>query len=512
MKNKVALQLKASFSSGSLRLQLLSRSLLILAGLLALIGILQYIFMQNVILQNKAGSLRSQIMSVTPEALDQIATKADNKLMDLRPIFIPEANLAFIDEKGEFKLLWSDIHNNVNPPQLSTQEYQQIMNLGNDKNQEVKRAEQPAFRKKPDKPDKQEQNYIITNNGGTEQLVVLQPVFSVPEHKMLGLMQISTPTGPLKELLIGQLIMFFLLSLIAMLLGLLAFLPVLKRTLVPLSNMVDTAQRIDAGNLDSRFPTRQGQIEIDLLAESFNGMLERLESSFEAERDTQEQMRRFIADASHELRTPLTSIHGFLEVLLRGAANQPDQLDKALRSMHSESQRLNKLVHDLLLLSKIDRAPNVELEEGYLDSVIRDMEPQLHILAGNRKLDLFIEKEMKCNYNTDQMKQVILNIFHNAVQYTDPESGHIQISLVKKDKGVQLSVQDNGPGINDEHLARIFDRFYRSDSSRTRKFGGAGLGLSITKSIVEAHGGTISVISREKEGTTFQVWLPENND
>ena len=250
-------------------------------------------------------------------------------------------------------------------------------------------------------------------------------------------------------------------------------------------------------------------MEIDRLAESFNGMLERLETSFDVERETKEKMRRFIADASHELRTPLTSIHGFLEVLLRGAANQPDQLDKALRSMHGESQRLNKLVHDLLLLSKLDRSPQIELKPGSLDTVITAMEPQLRILAGNRTLNLSIKPDMKCKYDTDQMKQVILNLFQNSVQHTDPEQGHIQILLQKKDHGVQLSIKDNGPGISPAHLLLVFDRFYRSDSSRTRKYGGAGLGLSISKSIIDVHGGIISVISQEGEGSTFNVWLNE---
>ncbi len=211
-------------------------------------------------------------------------------------------------------------------------------------------------------------------------------------------------------------------------------------------------------------------------------------------------MRRFIADASHELRTPLTSIHGFLEVLLRGAANQPEQLDKALKSMHGESERLTKLVHDLLLLSKLDRTPHVELAEGFLDTVIRDMEPQLRILAGDRKLSLQLEPNMQCRFDTDKIKQVILNLFHNAVQYTDPEKGHIQISLSGKNNGVQLTVWDNGPGISDASLPHVFDRFYRIDTSRTRKHGGAGLGLSIAKSIVDVHGGTINIPGFESDG------------
>jgi two-component system OmpR family sensor kinase len=337
-------------------------------------------------------------------------------------------------------------------------------------------------------------------------LVVLQP-FEY-NGSVIGIIQVNMNTKPLRDVLIRQFLTFLSLSLLALIGGMAAFIPVLKRTLIPLSKMVDTVEQIDAGKLAERFPSHQGQSEIDHLAESFNGMLERLEASFEAEKEAKEQMRRFVADASHELRTPLTSIHGFLEVLLRGAANHPDQLHKALKSMYGESARLNKLVHDLLLLAKLDRTPHMELAEGFLDTVVLDMEPQLRILAGNRKLSLSIESNLKCKYDPDKMKQVILNLFQNAVQHTDPEKGHIQISLTGEKGGVQLTVQDNGPGISEKHLPHVFDRFYRIDSSRARKNGGAGLGLAITKSIVDAHGGTIRVNSKEGEGCIFRVWLP----
>jgi two-component system OmpR family sensor kinase len=483
MNQKEGTRFRSFFDPNSLRIQLLSRSLLILAGLLVLIGLFQYLFMKEVIYKNKAASLQSQIMSIPHDAWQQLGKTSENRERYPPFFFIPESSLAFMDLNGNYSILSNGPHG-INPPRLNTQEYFDIL------------------KKKP------RLNYkVVKDSGGVEQLVVLQPIASGP-RQLLGIAQITTLTGPLKELLIRQLLTFLFLSLIALLFGLLTFLPVLKRTLVPLFNMVETAEQIDAGNLAKRFPIQQGQMEIDRLSESFNGMLDRLEASFEAERETKEQMRRFVADASHELRTPLTSIHGFLEVLLRGAANQPDQLHKALKSMHSESERLNKLIHDLLLLAKLDRTPHIELTEGLLNKVILDMEPQLRILAGNRKISLRVQPNMKCKYDTDKMKQVILNLFHNAVQHTDPEKGHIQISLMGENNGVQLSVQDNGPGISDVHLPYVFDRFYRIDSSRTRKYGGAGLGLSITKSIVDAHGGTIRVSSKEGEGCTFCVWLP----
>jgi len=474
---------KAAFYPDSLRIQLLSRSLLILAVLLVLIGLVQYFFMRDMTYRNKAASLQSQVMTISPRIWERLSMDPDSGFEGPPLIFIPDTNLAIIDPQGNYSIL-SRGHGNIEPPRLDMKEYTELLNK----------------RHGP--------KYTIISDGGAEQLVVLQPIASEPGTGQ-GVVQISTLTGPLKELLIRQLLAFFLLALAALLIGLLAYLPVIRRTLEPLSNMVDTSEQINAGNLDKRFPVEQGQMEIDRLAQSFNGMLERLEGSFEAERETQEQMRRFIADASHELRTPLTSIHGFLEVLLRGAASQPEQLDKALRSMHSESQRLNKLVHDLLLLSKLDRTQNIELTAGSLDTVISSMEPQLRILAGNRTLNLSIEPDMTCKYDTDQIKQVILNLFQNAVQHTDAQHGVIQILLNKKDSGVQLSIQDNGPGISETHIPYVFDRFYRSDSSRTRKYGGSGLGLSITKSIVDAHEGAIWVESQEGAGSVFNVWLPE---
>jgi two-component system OmpR family sensor kinase len=135
------------------------------------------------------------------------------------------------------------------------------------------------------------------------------------------------------------------------------------------------------------------------------------------------------------------------------------------------------------------------------------MEPQLTMLADGRTVDFDIREGLFGSFEVDKMKQVILNLFNNAVQHTDPISGSIKVSLVASGGYTEFSVQDNGSGINKESLPHIFDRFYRVDSSRTRQYGGAGLGLSITKSIVEAHGGRIEVESEVGRGTTFRVYL-----
>lgn len=489
----IADRFRQLLSPQSLRYQLLSRSLLIMSALLLLIGAFQYVLMQKFLYSNRAASIQTQIRSLPPQIwqlIDEWKGRADphNPLFSLR---IPESTLAFVDPQGEFHVLFEETSQNA-VPKLSDAAYAEALH---------------GERNRPP-------NYTIAKApNGSKQLVVLQPVMGrdpvTGRGQFIGVVQVGINAAPLQDLLVRQLIIFLGLSIFALLMALMAFLPILRRTLIPLSNMIKTAERINAGNLDERVPLHQGQIEMDKLAASFNDMLERLEVSFASEKEAKEQMRRFIADASHELRTPLTSIHGFLEVLMRGAASNPAQLHRSLTSMYGESERLNKLVQDLLMLAKLDQAPTFELTEGRLDSVLRTMEAQLRLLAGDRQVEVAASEEVWAAFDQDRIKQVILNLFQNAVQHTDPHSGRIRISLESSGEGVELAIQDNGPGIPPEHLPHLFERFYRVDTARSRKQGGAGLGLAITKTLVEAHGGRITCESKPGAGAIFRVWLPK---
>ncbi len=464
------------FAPRSLRLQLLSRSLFILAGLLLLIGVLQYVFMEQFMIKNKVASVQSQFFSIPLDIW--LNPNIDNGRV--RGPFLPEASLAFVGPGDSFRIVTNNPRAG-SVPRLSDEEYGEAL---------AREQKQPHY-------------LIVKDDKGMEQLVVLQRI--APRGRLA---QISTSMGPIRDVLLSQLWTFLVLAAAALGMGVAAFLPVLRRTLVPLSNMIETVEQIDAGKLDERLPVHQGQLEIDRLSRSFNRMLERLEASFETEKEAKEQMRRFIADASHELRTPLTSIHGFLEVLLRGAAQKPDQLDKALRSMYGESERLNKLVRDLLLLARLDRHPTVDLKEESLSDIVDEMEPQLRLLAGRRNVEFSVQPDVSACIDKDKIKQVLLNLFHNAVQHTDPAEGTVLVSLEQTREEALLSVQDNGSGIPEEHVPRLFERFYRIDSSRARIYGGAGLGLSITKSIVDLHDGTIEVSSRVGEGSRFTIRLP----
>lgn len=506
--NKVKKFLSQAIETRSLRFQLLSRSLFFMAIILLFIGLFQYAFMREFIYENEASSIRTQILSISRDVWVQWILRAeleaglnpglnpginDNENpkdytpgraplneSNRVPFVLLDSTIAYVDPMGNLTVL-SNMKAGA-PPQLEKQEYSEAM----------------MMKKRP--------GYKVVQANSEELLVVLQPLES--RGYIIGAIQVSLSTKPLRNVLIRQLLIFLLLSLLALIGGLLTLGAVIKKTLVPLSNMVNTVEKIDAGNLAERVPAEQGQMEIDRLAVSFNGMLERLESSFEAEKEAKEQMRRFVADASHELRTPLTSIHGFLEVLLRGAMNQPEMLQRSLKSMYAESDRMKKLVQDLLLLAKLDRSPNMELKEGELNELILEMESQLRVLAGNREVHFELTPHIKCLFDIDKIKQVILNLFHNAVQHTDPEKGRIELVLKPADQGIELAVRDNGSGIPEEHLPHLFERFYRSESSRTRKSGGAGLGLAITQSIVELHGGSIRVESQVGVGSTFYVWLP----
>ncbi|WP_342564118.1 HAMP domain-containing sensor histidine kinase [Paenibacillus sp. FSL R7-0345] len=490
----------------SLRKQLLATSLLILSGLLLLIGVLQYVLMRNFIYSNRAETMEAQLRSVPRDFFYRLiygdftnpmngsiggmpgnSPSSQRNGEGGRPLLLDaHTTIAAYSADGTFTDLQKDTLSDSAAPRLTDEQYNELLIHTTDK-------ATGGYR-------------LITASDGSQHLAVFMDLGRPGGNKIL--LQMSVETGPLRDVILQQLMIFAVLAVVALLAGLFLYLPALRKTLVPLYNMGEAAQSIDAGNLDVRFPVDQGQMEIDKLSHSFNGMLERLEISFRGEREAKEQMRRFAADASHELRTPLTSIHGFLEVLLRGAADNKEQLYKALNSMHGESKRINKLVEDLLLLARMDGAPQLRFKELLLGEIIEEMQPQLLVLAGSRQVAFDISYGISGMYDPDKIKQVVLNLFHNAVQHTDSEQGTIHIALHARSNEAELTVSDNGSGISAEHLPHVFDRFYRSESSRTRKYGGSGLGLSITKSLVEGHGGEIRAESAPGEGTTFRITLP----
>jgi len=226
-----------------------------------------------------------------------------------------------------------------------------------------------------------------------------------------------------------------------------------------------------------------------------------------------ENMRKdFVANVSHELKTPITAIKGFVETLLDGAMQSPEDARRFLQIITKQAERLNAIIDDLLALSRIEQEAEksqIPLQPGRLGEVVR-ASAQLCSVAAEAKsirLDIVCPEDLRARVNSPLLEQAITNLVDNAIKYSPPES-RVVVEALSKGKEVHIRVQDWGCGIGREHLPRLFERFYRVDKARSRKLGGTGLGLAITKHIVQAHGGMVTVESSPGQGSIFTVILP----
>ena len=226
-----------------------------------------------------------------------------------------------------------------------------------------------------------------------------------------------------------------------------------------------------------------------------------------------ESLRRdFVANVSHELKTPITSIKGFVETLLEGAVDQPEDARRFLGIIAKHADRLNAIIEDLLALSRIEQESDhgqIVLEEASLKSVLVSAVQLCQVKADAKeaRIELDCDDTLVAKVNAPLLEQAIANLIDNAIKYSAPgKTIHLQVKASAT--GILLSVRDEGCGIEAEHLSRLFERFYRVDKARSRQLGGTGLGLSIAKHIVLAHGGTIGVESVAGSGSTFTIALP----
>jgi signal transduction histidine kinase len=271
--------------------------------------------------------------------------------------------------------------------------------------------------------------------------------------------------------------------------------------LEPIDRVTLTAQKITrARDLGRRIDVPQTIDEVGRLALTFNEMLSRIEELFRAQ-------QRFVADVSHELRSPLTAVRGNLDLLKRGAAEDPAERAQMIEAMDSETARMSRLVSDLLLLARQDAGIPIAKQPIELDTLLLEVFRQAQLTARGVKLTLGAEDQAMIVGDRDRLKQVLINLVDNALKYT-PQGGEVILGLTKDDAWVKISVRDTGIGIAPDHIPNLFDRFYRVDKARSRDAGGTGLGLAIAKSVVDAHNGKIQVESELGKGSTFTVWLP----
>jgi two-component system, OmpR family, sensor kinase len=293
---------------------------------------------------------------------------------------------------------------------------------------------------------------------------------------------------------------------------------VVHRSLRPLTEVEHTAAAIAAGELDRRVPERDPRTEVGRLSQALNGMLAQIqrafassESSAEKARTSEERMRRFITDASHELRTPLTTIRGFAELYRQGAARD---MEMVMSRIESESRRMGLLVDDLLLLARLDAQRPIERTRVDLLALATDAVHDAQAVAPKRNITMEVldgPGTPEVLGDEARLRQVLGNLVTNALQHT-PESADILVRVGTDVEDAILEVVDEGPGMSQRDALRIFERFYRTDSSRARISGGSGLGLSIVDSLVNAHGGIVTVTTAPGQGCRFYVSLPRIAD
>jgi two-component system OmpR family sensor kinase len=296
-----------------------------------------------------------------------------------------------------------------------------------------------------------------------------------------------------------------------------------ERSLRSLRTVEHTAAQIAAGDLTLRVPEAPAGTEMGSLATSLNAMLTQIERAFAAQEASEARMRQFVSDASHELRTPVATIRGYGELYRMGALDTTDKVDDTMLRIEDAARRMGTLVNDLLVLARLDEGRPIAREDVDLVALARDSVQDLHALDPTREVVLVpldadadsngtegqVPDRLVVEGDSDRLRQVITNLIGNVARHT-PAGTPAEIALgVRQADGVAvLEVRDHGPGLTEQQGKRIFERFYRADSSRTRESGGSGLGMAIVAAIVGAHGGHVEVSDTPGGGLTVQVALP----
>nr|WP_228046154.1 HAMP domain-containing sensor histidine kinase [Saccharopolyspora sp. HNM0983] len=293
----------------------------------------------------------------------------------------------------------------------------------------------------------------------------------------------------------------------------------------PLNRIEHTADAIATGELDRRIPDQDPDTETGRLGLALNTMLGRLTSALHEREQSEQRLRRFVADASHELRTPLTSIRGFAELYRHSDEPEPEAVRGMMARIEGEAVRMSDLVEDLLLLARLDRERTAELAEADLVPIAREVADAARVRDPDRDIALVApDSPIRALVDGPRLRQVLTNLAANALLHTaagtpvriavgsetaaEPGPASAGAEVEPGTPVAVVSVRDRGPGIPAEHAARIFDRFYRLDGSRDRSGGGTGLGLAIAAAIVETHGGRIEWLPEPAGGSTFRVVLP----
>ena len=276
----------------------------------------------------------------------------------------------------------------------------------------------------------------------------------------------------------------------------------LNTVLAPIRDITELASTLSASNLSNRINIAGTKNELKDLAVVINSMLDRIERSYNSQ-------KQFVSDASHELRTPIAVLQGYINMLKRWGKSDPEVLDEGINAIAQETQNMKELVESLLFLARHDKKTlMMEMERFDALDMLTELHREAAMVTPEDTFVLTATESCPMEGDRSMVKQIMRILCDNAVKYT-PKGGVITLGIERTEGWVTLSVQDNGPGISQEDLPKIFERFYRADAARKSENGGHGLGLSIARIIVMAHGGKLRVRSKVGVGSTFYVDLPE---
>ena len=318
---------------------------------------------------------------------------------------------------------------------------------------------------------------------------------------------LAVPIGEVDAAVDGIVRTFLLTAAVVALLGGIATWWAVRRELRPVDQMVDTAIAIAGGDLTQRVQDVDSSTELGRLGAALNEMLVQIEDAITQEKAAKERLTNFIADASHELRTPIAAVLGYSELYRNGALLEKKDIDNAMRRIGTETSRMERLVADLLLLARLDQPQAMVPVPVNLAAVVRDAVTDSQAIDPDHPITVIGSDSVRVIGDEQRLTQVVANLLANARVHT-PKGTQVTVTLREEDSRVILDVVDDGPGLPEKDADKLFERFYRIDSSRSRSSGGAGLGLAIVAAIVAAHDGTIEAANQEGHGARVTLTLP----
>jgi signal transduction histidine kinase len=273
------------------------------------------------------------------------------------------------------------------------------------------------------------------------------------------------------------------------------------RVLSPIDRITEVARRIQATDLSQRIGLEGPDDELKRLADTFDGMLERLDEAFRSQ-------RRFVSDASHELRNPLATIRTNLDVIMADENATEDDFRQTIVIARRATDRMSTLVDDLLALARLE-TPRPQWETVSITTLIGEVVEEFAGVAVDKHITLepTVAIGLHAHGDPDTLKRAAANLLDNALSFA-PEDSHVRAAAGRNGDWIWIAVEDEGPGIPTNQQRRIFDRLWRADKSRSRGRGGSGLGLAIVRQVAEAHNGDVRVFSKPGSGSTFVLWIP----